>query len=88
MRPRVVEERMTSQIGPYIVRWWIETDPLEGGRPDSYSLVREIEWKAGRRLDRGAKELAEFLMEGVPSANAVEVTDAPGYGVVIYRNWP
>jgi len=91
-RRQVVEWRFTFKDGnkgeEHVTRWWIESDPKHGGV--DYGDAAEAAAVAVR--DTADLTLpyqrARMLLDMVPAANAVEVVDAAGDGVVAYRDWP
>ncbi len=88
-RERVEEWRITTRVGPYVVRYWIEADvasPAEARR-----VVGEAESRCGWKLIGPLHDsvgLARFLLDAIPAANSVEVCTEEGTGIAIHRDWP
>lgn len=83
---QILRERMRIFSTPgLVVRLWIQDDGQLGGHFDAISeeaVAQTYEYKPNQK-----KELADVLIkfEGV---NAVEVLDASGNGIVVYKDWP
>jgi hypothetical protein len=90
-RARVEEWRITTRIGPYVVRYWIESDPEHGGVSWA-TAVRQIESTEAARQgssDLDPRRLAMLLLDAVVAANSVEVCDhQDGSGCAAHRDWP
>lgn len=92
-RARVVEHRISTQIGPYTVRYWVEASAEHGGvsreeaqkKIDQKENILKTTW--GPELHEH-KKLALELCRVVPCANSVEVCDAMGNGTAVHRDWP
>ena len=100
-RRRVPEWRVTYKTGPLddedtlTVRWWIEADPEHGGIVDlvgarmaAVKAMLEINEGMSAEDEMEVQDLVEKLLELVPAANSVEVTDHNGDGMTIHRDWP
>ena len=91
-RPFVLEHRVTTNLGGYIVRYWIEADPKRGGVWDREQAGMAV--AAGERMVEekpdlySPGELARVLLHNISSANSIEVCDESGNGVAVHRDWP
>lgn len=93
-RARVLEWRYTRSIlEKWRVRYWIESDPKNSGisRDAAKAAIEKAELEV--RSDAEAhlmppEAVAKMLLDVIPAANAIEVCDDGGTGVVLYRDWP
>lgn len=88
-RERVIEHRVTRHLNSYMLRFWIESDPVYNGVTKSLTAATIVD-NAIRDVpknytDRG---LAEWLIDHIYCANSVEVVDPAGNGVTVHRDWP
>jgi hypothetical protein len=96
-RARVQEWRITTRVGPYVVRYWIEADEDHGGirsMAEAFDAVREAQdlhpWSpAGFAGGLDFVGFAHAILEVIPEANSVEVClHIDGNGIAIHRDWP
>lgn len=78
----LTEHRVTHQFGNWIVRYWL-------GKPIPDDRLHDLE-QTTTWYDflSDHQSLAEYLIEHLPDANAIEVCDISGTGTVVYRDWP
>ena len=98
-RATVVEHRFTSDyfdgLNHYVVRYWVETDPVYGGikdRAEAQDIVLRSQASATARAAlehvREPEAPAPPLLLGCKPVNPIEVWDRQGNGACAHRDWP
>lgn len=93
-RALVVEHRITEKLGPWTVRYWIESDVAHGGTRSHVEAkgdvigLHEFMKPALEQYQYNPATLAVDLLQQIRAANSVEVCDSNGNGACAHKDWP